>query len=129
MIDDYQLLMRSRAAEEFIAALERSKLFKFVVTTRERPSLATPRRRVYLETFELDAHDLALDQAEVADLLPPDRMTTALARQARGWPLCLGSGLRSRDRCSDDSGESAAALYEFLAENCSTTRLSKFGGG
>ncbi len=117
VIDDYQLLIRSRAAEEFIAALERSKLFKFVVTTRERPSLATPRRRVYLETFELDAQDLALDDDEVADLLPPDRMTTALRRQARGWPAVLGLAAYARTTDVPTTVESlSAALYEFLAE-------------
>ena len=35
-------------------------------------------------------HDLALDDAEVAELLPPDRRTAALRRQARGWPAVLG---------------------------------------
>ena len=62
-------------------------------------------------------HDLALDEAEVADLLPPDRMTTALRRQARGWPAVLGLAAYARRTDVPTTVESlSAALYEFLAE-------------
>ena len=117
VIDDYQLLMVNRAAEDLIATLERSGRFRFMITSRDRPSWATSRGRVYLETAELAAADLALDDAEVAELLPPDRRTAALRRQARGWPAVLG--LAAYSNASDvplTADALSATLYDYFAE-------------
>ena len=58
MFDDYHLLIGNRAAAGLIATLERSGRFRMLITSRERPSWATSRRRVYMETIELGADDL-----------------------------------------------------------------------
>src|SRR6202044_2923707 len=44
VVDDYQVLMSSRAGEELIATLESSGRFRIMVVSRERPSWARSRR-------------------------------------------------------------------------------------
>ena len=39
-----------------------------------------------------------LDEAEVAQLLPPDRRTAGLRRQARGWPAVIGLAAHAASR-------------------------------
>ena len=117
VIDDYHLLTASPAAEELIATLEATGRFRFMVTSRERPSWATSRRRVYLETFELGLSDLALDDSEISQLLPPDRRTVGLRSQARGWPAVIA--LAAHAGASDlplSADAISATLYEYFAE-------------
>ena len=117
VLDDYQFIVGNGAAEELIARLERSGRFRFLVTSRERPKWATSRRRVHLETVELGASDLALDEAEVAQLLPPDRRTAALRREARGWPAVIGLAAHARLANVDLTADSLSEqLYDYLAE-------------
>ena len=117
VIDDYHLLMANPAAEELIEALERSGNFRLMVTARERPSWATPRRRVYLETVEFGASELALDDDEIAHLLPPDRRNVGLRSQARGWPaviaLAAHAGALDLPLSADAISET---LYDYFAE-------------
>ena len=117
VIDDYHLIEPRSASEELIARIERSGRFKLLVTSRARPSWATSRRRIYLETVEFGASDLALDETEVTQLLPPDRRTSALRKQAHGWPAVIG--LASRLHLSDvslDREVLTATLYDYFAE-------------
>ena len=117
VIDDYQFVVGNQAAEELVARIERSGRFKLLVTSRERPTWATSRRRVHLETVELGVAELALDDAEVAQLLPPDRRTAALRREARGWPAVIG--LAAHSRLSDVALTTEALsgqLYDYFAE-------------
>ncbi len=117
VLDDYQLLAGNQAAEELVARLERSGKFRFLVTSRERPKWATSRRRVHLELVELGASELAMDEAEVAQLLPPDRRTAALRRQARGWPAVIGLAAHARLADVDLTADSLSEqLYDYLAE-------------
>jgi ATP/maltotriose-dependent transcriptional regulator MalT len=117
VLDDYQYIAGNSAAEELIGRLERSRKFRFLVTSRERPQWATSRRRVHLEMLELGAAELALDEREVAQLLPPDRRTAALRREARGWPAVIGLAAHARlvdiDLTPDSLSEQ---LYDYLAE-------------
>lgn len=116
VIDDYHLVMGT-PAEELIETLERSGRFRFLVSSRERPAWATSRRRIHLETLELGAQDLALDDAETAKLLPADRRTAALRKQARGWPAVIA--LAAHAGASDASLTAdaiSATLYEYFAD-------------
>ena len=83
----------------------------------ERPRWATARRRVHLETFELGAADLALDEREVAQLLPPDRRTAVIRRQARGWPaviaLAAHAGLLDSSLTASPLSQT---IYDYLAQ-------------
>ncbi len=117
VLDDYHLLIGNRAAENLIATLERSGRFRILITSRERPSWATSRRRIYMETVELGADDLALDDREVAELLPPDQRTSSLRRKARGWPAALG--LAAYATTGDEALTAdalSATLYDYFAE-------------
>jgi ATP/maltotriose-dependent transcriptional regulator MalT len=117
VLDDYQYIADNQAAEELVSRLERSGKFRFLVTSRDRPKWATSHRRVHLEIVELDASDLALDEAEVAELLPPDRRTAALRRHARGWPAAIGLAAHARLADVDLTVSSLSEqLYEYLAE-------------
>ena len=107
----------TRSAEELVGRLERSGKLRFLVTSRERPKWATSRRRVHLETVELDAAALALDESEVAQLLPPDRRTAELRRQARGWPAVIGLAAHARLADVDLTADALSEqLYDYLAE-------------
>jgi ATP/maltotriose-dependent transcriptional regulator MalT len=117
VLDDYQYIAGNPAAEELIGRLERSRKFRFLVTSRERPKWATSRRRVHLEILELYASELALDESEVAQLLPPDRRTAALRREARGWPAVIGLAAHARLADLDLTADSLSEqLYDYLAE-------------
>ncbi len=117
VIDDYQLLGTKSASDELIARIERSGRFRLLITSRARPVWATSRQRVYLETVELGSAELALDDDEVRQLLPPDRRTSTLRKQARGWPAVIG--LASHLQLSDVlvSHEAlSVTLYDYFAE-------------
>jgi DNA-binding CsgD family transcriptional regulator len=117
VVDDYHLLMANPAAEELIASLEQSGRFRLLIASRERPAWATPRRRIYLETVEFGAAELALDDDEVAELLPPDRKTAALRRQARGWPAVIGLAAYANSADVPLTADALSdTLYDFLAE-------------
>ncbi len=117
VVDDYHLLIPNPAAEELIGTLEKSGRFKLLLTSRERPTWATSRRRVYLDLFELGAADLALDDEEVSALLPPGRRTAALRKQARGWPAAIGLAAYSELSEVPLSPDAlTATLYDYLAE-------------
>ena len=117
VIDDYQLLMPNRAAEEFIGQLEGSGRFKLMIASRERPSWATSRRFVHLEILELGPPDLALDDEETAELLPATRHSTALREHARGWPAVIALAARSRSADMPLTADTLAeSLYDYFAE-------------
>ena len=117
VVDDYHLLMANPAAEELMATLARSGRFRLLVASRERPAWATSRRRIYMETVELGASELALDDDEVAELLPPDRRTAALRRQARGWPAVIGLAAYANSADVPLTADALSdTLYDFLAE-------------
>ncbi len=117
VLDDYQFIVGNHAAEELVSSVERSGKFRFLITSRARPKWATSRRRVHLEIGELDASELALDEAEVAQLLPPDRRTAALRRHAHGWPAVIGLAAHARLADVDLTASSLSEqLYGYLAE-------------
>ncbi len=117
VVDDYHLLMSNPAAEELIETLERSGNFKLMVTSRERPSWATSRRRVYLELVEFGLSELALDDDEVAQILPPDHRTLGLRAQARGWPAVIALAAHAGAADVPLSTDAISyTLYEYLAE-------------
>jgi LuxR family transcriptional regulator, maltose regulon positive regulatory protein len=116
VLDDYHLMLGSTVAEELIATLQRSGRFRFVVASRERPTWATARRRVYGETVEFGARRLALDDDEIAELLPAGKQSAQLKAQARGWPAALALAAYSDVDAVPGLGSLAASLYDFLAQ-------------
>ncbi len=117
VIDDYHVLSGNRSAEELVALLVHSGRFKLLVASRVRPSWATSRQRVHLETLEIGRSEMALDDDEVAELIPSSRETEALKRQAQGWPAVIGLAAHA-DSTSlpPDVSTLSARLYDYLAE-------------
>jgi ATP/maltotriose-dependent transcriptional regulator MalT len=117
VLDDYHVLPEASAADELVARLHESQHFNFVITSRARPPWATRRRHLYLETLELGARELALDEIEAAQLLPPDRRTSSLKKQARGWPAVIALAAHAqRSEVEYDESRLAKTLYEYFAE-------------
>ncbi|HEY4347976.1 MAG TPA: hypothetical protein VGM80_10340, partial [Gaiellaceae bacterium] len=115
VLDDYQHLIGSPAAEELVREIEGSARFRLLVTSRERPTWETPRRRVYLEALELGQTSLALDTEEVAQLLP--EQATDFSLKARGWPAVVALAAHAEvDSLPFDAGELTSTLYEYFAQ-------------
>src|SRR6476660_9061277 len=64
VLDDYQSLMESRAAEDLVAGIIRRTSTRVFLTSRLRPSWAEARRILYGEVYELGQSPLALSQDE-----------------------------------------------------------------
>ena len=117
VIDDYQVLAPSPPAEELLATLESSGRFRFLFASRERPGWATARRLLYQEILELGPSELALDDGEIAELLPPSRRTAALRRQARGWPAVIALAAYSESENVPTSADALSrSLYDYFAD-------------
>ena len=98
VLDDYHLILESSVAEELIATLQRSGKFRFVVASRERPTWATARRRVYGETVEFGVADLALDDDEEAEGLLPENDQAHRRSEETGPRVAGGSSVWRRIR-------------------------------
>ncbi len=117
VIDDYQLLMESPAAEALIAAVPDAGLINLMVTSRRRPTWATARRIMYGEIYEIGRHDLAMDANEAEEVLHRSSRTVApgLVAIADGWPAVIGmASLTENVVAPDDAIEEA--LYDFFAQ-------------
>ena len=97
VIDDYHLLMPSKAAEEFVDWLLTLTSIRLLVTTRQRPTWATTRRLLETDVLELSHEQLAMTKEEATAVLserPPAsvRKLIGKAEAGRRWS---GSRLRS----------------------------------
>jgi LuxR family transcriptional regulator, maltose regulon positive regulatory protein len=117
VIDDYQQMMESRAAEEFVDRLAAQSVLNILVTSRERPIWVTSRRLLYGEVFELGRTALAMDATEARDVLAkrPAGSFLGLATLAEGWPAVIGLAALSQDVDVPDE-HLPADLYDFFAE-------------
>jgi len=93
VVDDYHLVMESRATEEFMEALLNVSQIRALIVTRTRPPWATTRKRLYGELLELGPEALRMTTTEGNVLLRSharNRATERLIAAAEGWPLILG---------------------------------------
>jgi LuxR family maltose regulon positive regulatory protein len=92
VIDDYHVVMSSKAIEEFVDALLDLAPIHLVVTTRRRPSWATARRVLYGVVAEVGLEELAMTDAEAAEAIGPRHSAALeeLVRRAQGWPALIG---------------------------------------
>lgn len=95
VIDDYQQLLQSDAAEEMVSGLREHIAARFLLTTRFRPRWATSREAVYGQTDEIGPTELALTAAEAAAVVGGRRDLDSLILAAKGWPavITLAAGL------------------------------------
>ena len=118
VIDDYHLVESSTAAAELIDGLSRTRSLNLLVTSRRRPSWATPRRLLYGEIAEIGPEALAMTPEEVKAVLARAKRTDVsdLATLAQGWPMVVGLAALSASAIPPDHSTRKAELYAFFAD-------------
>ena len=90
-IDDYERLVRSAAAEEYIRLLMDVLGMRLLVASRVTPAWATPRALLYGDVYELGRVDLAMRTTETRLVLGTSKAATSrVAALANGWPALVG---------------------------------------
>jgi ATP/maltotriose-dependent transcriptional regulator MalT len=115
VFDDYQELIGSPEAEEFVSTLIDGTSARYVISSRQRPTWARSRRVVYGEMAEVGREFLAMNDDEAVELLGDGSARRALARQAQGWPAVLALAA-AVEHASPPSEALPSALHRFFAE-------------
>jgi LuxR family maltose regulon positive regulatory protein len=130
VIDDYQWLY-SAASEDLVASLLGTLGVRLLITSRRRPTWATPRRLLYGEISEVGQSLLAMSYEEAVEVLPVgnDGAVGALVALADGWPAVIG--LAAFTDLSALLAEDAlpAELHDYVAEElyASVDSEARFG--
>jgi ATP/maltotriose-dependent transcriptional regulator MalT len=92
VLDDYQALTGSTAAEDFVEGIITRTPARVLLTSRSRPRWADARRILYGELYELGQIPLAMSEEEAELLLRHvgAKPARGLAALAHGWPAVLG---------------------------------------
>jgi LuxR family transcriptional regulator, maltose regulon positive regulatory protein len=117
VIDDYQSLIGATHAESTIEAIRARTSLRLIVTSRVRPTWATPRTLLYGDITEISRQDLLMTQEESDALLDGTAQSgrQVLTRRAAGWPALLGLAVLARDAAPPADAVSQT-LYDFFAE-------------
>jgi ATP/maltotriose-dependent transcriptional regulator MalT len=116
VIDEYEWLVASGAADEYVRLLLEGSTLNLLLTSRARPSWATARKRIYGDFAVVDRSLLKMDSEEAEQVLAKaDRsISDDLLQIAAGWPAVIGlAALTPAERLSDAIPET---LYEYLAD-------------
>ncbi|MGZ4280486.1 MAG: LuxR C-terminal-related transcriptional regulator [Gaiellaceae bacterium] len=115
-IDEYEWLVASGAADEYIRLLLEGSTLNLFLTSRARPSWATARKRLYGDFALLDRSLLKMDSEEAHQLFAQaDRpISETFLESAAGWPAVLA--LAALSPSEDLSNAIPETLYEYLAE-------------
>jgi ATP/maltotriose-dependent transcriptional regulator MalT len=118
VLDDYQELARSPAAEHFVSALVATSPAQFLIASRQRPAWVTSRGILYGDVLELNQTALAMDSNEAADVLIGRSAPSAsgLVSLANGWPAVIGLASVSSAEIEDDAEQVPESLYRYFAE-------------
>jgi ATP/maltotriose-dependent transcriptional regulator MalT len=93
VIDDYQHIGESQAAERFVSAFFERTAMPLLITTRIRPSWVAAKDLLYGEVLELGRNVLAMTHDEAEKLLSQGRShrgLSGLVALAEGWPAVIG---------------------------------------
>jgi LuxR family transcriptional regulator, maltose regulon positive regulatory protein len=118
VIDDYQALTVSRACERFVGTLVRESPLRLLITSRERPSWASSRLRLYGELLEIGRTELEMTSSEALEVLASvsgEEQRSQLAKLCHGWPAVLGLAARSSGT-SLPRDALLPGLYDYFAE-------------
>jgi ATP/maltotriose-dependent transcriptional regulator MalT len=118
IIDDYQFLTPSPSSERVIERLTEADQLNMLVTTRERPNWATPRRILYGEINEIARSTLALTLDEAAELVGGSARSDlrGLLALTEGWPAVIGLAALASDKVVGVENPFPESLYKFFAE-------------
>lgn len=115
VIDDYHLLHGVPAADRVLEELLRAPAINLLLLARHRPRFVSARRILYGDFFELTREELAMTDAEAAELLQlTDGASADVVTAARGWPAVLA--LASISPSPLRSVDGTPHLYAFFAE-------------
>jgi LuxR family transcriptional regulator, maltose regulon positive regulatory protein len=116
VIDEYQEIAYSNAAEGFVEALIAASPIQLLIASRVRPAWVRERTILYGDVSEISQADLAMDDEEAADVLANRGASTSrLLALARGWPAVLGLASVSTAEVHE-AYEVPESLYRFFAE-------------
>ncbi len=116
VIDDYQIVAESGAAESFVEALVTETAIPFLIASRGRPSWVTAKKLLYGEVSEFGRTALAMTHEEAAGVLAHSHEEMpGLVSLAEGWPAVIGLAalLPSPVPAHEDVPET---LHEYFAE-------------
>jgi LuxR family maltose regulon positive regulatory protein len=115
VLDDYHALMRSGEAEGILEELVSRTRLNVLITSRRRPTWATPRQIFYGEVVELGAPVLAMDDAEAKEVFGSGQQRSReLVAAAEGWPAFIALAALNDDITVPPS-DLPSGSYEFLA--------------
>ena len=115
-IDEYEWLVASGAADEYVRLLLEGSTLNLLLTSRARPTWATARKRLYGDFALVDRTLLKMDSLEARQVLEKANrpISDTLLERAAGWPAVLGlAALSPAEHISDAIPET---LFEYLAE-------------
>lgn len=117
VIDDYQLLSGSDAAEAFVATLVELTAIPFLIASRERPGWVTAKKLLYGEVSEFGRTTLAMTHAEAAETLSHSHgEMPGLVALADGWPAVIGLAAFLPSHIPRDGDEVPETLHEYFAD-------------
>lgn len=116
VVDDYQFVGESGAAEAVFEVLVASTPVRLLITSRRRPRWVTPRALLYGEVLEIGKAPLAMTLAEARRALPfAPQQVPGIVALAEGWPAVIGLAALARD-FKAPADEARQTLYDFFAE-------------
>lgn len=117
VIDDYHWL-RSPASEDLVGSVSEMTGTRLLITSRRRPTWATPRRLLYGEISEVGQSLLAMSYEEAVEVLPGcnDDAAGALVALANGWPAVIGLAAFTDLSALLAEDSLPAELHDYVAE-------------
>lgn len=117
VIDDYQLVAQTPAAERFIELLMALAPIRCLVTSRDRPSWLPTRKVIYGEALEVTRNELSLTNSEARDVLRG--LTNSDAERiicaSQGWPAVVRlAAINGANGTTPD--DLPPSLYDYFAE-------------
>lgn len=117
VIDEWEAA-GTNEADELMSIVVDGLDIRFLVTTRRRPQWFGPRMEAYGDGLEIATDELAMTDAEAAEVLARSHVVAGRARFMRaagGWPMVLGLAAMSGDVDLTSSRALSHTLYEFMA--------------
>jgi LuxR family maltose regulon positive regulatory protein len=117
VIDDYQLIFGTVAAERFVQAISEANTIDVLIASRVRPSWITSRKILYGDVTEIGRTALAMDTDEARQVLAAERahVVPGLVSIAEGWPAVIGLAATA-SRLSLPDEVLTSTIYDFVAE-------------
>ena len=118
VLDDYQGVAASEAAELFVQAVVEQSSVRVLLTARQRPTWVSMRDVLYGSVFELGQSALAMTHGEAEAALRTSSNSdhlSGLMALAQGWPAVIGLASLTSTAFATTEDEVPEALYDFFA--------------